>query len=193
MGDIVLAGATSGTITVQPTAVAGSNTLTLPAANATVLTSTSPSSDLPSSINGPAFAAYMSTATQSISNASFTKVQFNTEIFDTNNNYDPTTNYRFTPTVAGYYQINATIIFANAASGRMIHCIFKNGSEYARLSNLNLATTSGVRASGGAVIYMNGSTDYLELFVYQDSGGALNISGSDAITAQWSGVMVRSA
>lgn len=36
MGDIVLAGATSGTITLQPTAVAGSSTLTLPASTGTL-------------------------------------------------------------------------------------------------------------------------------------------------------------
>lgn len=38
MGDLVLAGGTSGTITLTPTAVAGSNTLTLPASTGTVLT-----------------------------------------------------------------------------------------------------------------------------------------------------------
>jgi hypothetical protein len=40
MGDLVLKGATSGQITVTPTAVAGTNTLTLPAATGTVLAST---------------------------------------------------------------------------------------------------------------------------------------------------------
>lgn len=47
MGDIVLAGATSGTITLQPTAVAGSSTLTLPAANATVITTASGGQSIP--------------------------------------------------------------------------------------------------------------------------------------------------
>lgn len=47
MGDIVLAGATSGTITLQPTAVAGSSTLTLPAANATIITTASSGQSIP--------------------------------------------------------------------------------------------------------------------------------------------------
>ena len=47
MGDLVLAGGTSGTITVTPTAVAGSNTLTLPAATGTILTTASSGQIIP--------------------------------------------------------------------------------------------------------------------------------------------------
>jgi len=47
MGDIVLAGATSGTITLTPTATAGSSTLTLPAANGTVITTASSGQSIP--------------------------------------------------------------------------------------------------------------------------------------------------
>ena len=54
---------------------------------------------------GPAFSVQMG-STQSISSGTYTKLQFNTKNYDTNNNFDATTNYRFTPTVAGYYQIN---------------------------------------------------------------------------------------
>jgi hypothetical protein len=44
-----------------------------------------------------------------ITSNTFTKVQINTEEFDTNSNFDSTTNYRFTPTVAGYYQVNGSV------------------------------------------------------------------------------------
>jgi len=47
MGDIVLAGATSGTITLTPTATAGSSTITLPAANGTVITTASSGQSIP--------------------------------------------------------------------------------------------------------------------------------------------------
>lgn len=184
MGDIVLAGATSGTITLQPTAVAGSNTLTLPAANATVLTSTSPSSDLPSSINGPAFSAYSGAAT-SIANASFTKVLFDTEEFDTNSNFASS---RFTPTVAGYYQINAGVGLPYSTA---IISIFKNGSEYKR----GTQNGSGAYAPGltvASVVYFNGSTDYVEIYAYQASGSAQNNS-SGSQTSYFNGAMVRAA
>ena len=56
----------------------------------------------------PAFQAYLSDD-QTISNATVTKINFNTESFDTDNAYDNSTNYRFTPQVAGKYYIAVTI------------------------------------------------------------------------------------
>ena len=67
-------------------------------------------------VNTPAFLATLS-ADQSISNSTLTKVQFNTEVFDTNSNYDNATNYRFTPTVAGYYQLNLQLTLDNNGDG----------------------------------------------------------------------------
>ena len=45
--------------------------------------------------NTPAFYAHLS-SNQTIGTASYTKVQFDTELFDTDNAYDNSTNYRFT-------------------------------------------------------------------------------------------------
>jgi hypothetical protein len=86
--------------------------------------------------DGPAFSAYSST-NQSITSSTFTKVQFNTEEFDTNSNYDNATNYRFTPTVAGYYQVNGNIRYdASTAPTRCILSVYKNGSEFKRGNDL---------------------------------------------------------
>ena len=52
--------------------------------------------------NTPAFEAYRS-SNQTPSNDTLTKVQFNTEVYDTDNAYDNSTNFRFTPQVAGKY------------------------------------------------------------------------------------------
>ena len=51
--------------------------------------------------NKPAFNATMSS--QSIPNATYTKLEFGTEVVDTNSAYDNSSNYRFTPTTAGKY------------------------------------------------------------------------------------------
>ena len=76
---------------------------------------------------GPAFFAYR-TSTQSVTAGVTTKVQLNGELFDTHGCFDSTTNYRFTPTVAGYYQFNATLgIFGNNGSQSNVE-IRKNGS-----------------------------------------------------------------
>ena len=67
--------------------------------------------------NTPMFEAVMS-ANQALGNGSTTKIQFNTERFDTNGNYDHSTNYRFTPTVAGNYQFDVSVQYAAGGSDR---------------------------------------------------------------------------
>ena len=59
--------------------------------------------------NVPAFYAYLSSS-QDINDSTNTKVQFNTELFDTDNTYDNSTNYRFTPGVAGKYVITIQML-----------------------------------------------------------------------------------
>jgi len=109
---------------------------------------------------GPVFSATRST-TQSISSSTFTKVQFNTEVFDTNSNYDNSSTYRFTPTVSGYYQFNWRVS-CDTTGITMFSAIYKNGSIYRR----GAQPTSTYGSNGSAVIYMNGSTDYVEIYAY---------------------------
>ena len=138
----------------------------------------------------PAFSAYAG-STQSISNASFTKVQCNTEEFDTNSNYDNATNYRFTPTVAGYYQVSGSVAGA-AAYAQLLASIYKNGSEFKRGAQAGSAGAYLYQASVSAIIYLNGSTDYVELYAYQQSGGSGTINNGQALT-YFQAAMVRSA
>jgi hypothetical protein len=100
--------------------------------------------------SGPTFRAYRLNAsgTQSVSNGVNTKVALTGEYFDTDNCFDSTTNYRFTPTKAGYYQINATF----ALGGSISHAdgsINVNGSETWRLQTYN--NTAAFTSSGGNV------------------------------------------
>ena len=124
--------------------------------------------------DAPAFYAGTS-ATFSASNATWTKVPLNTELFDTNNNFDATTNYRFTPTIAGYYQFSAALFVAGAGSGGCIFSIRKNGSTYYRICTLTNSLAVNQQTSGAILLYANGSTDYFELFCYQTSGGTLTM------------------
>jgi hypothetical protein len=125
--------------------------------------------------NIPAFSATTLTG-QSLPNGTFTKIQFNVETFDTNSNYDPTTNYRFTPTVAGYYQINGNVAFVGAASGYVQVGIYKNGGIFIQGSMGPHNTSIGGQANASAVIFFNGSTDYVEFYGWQNSGGALALN-----------------
>jgi hypothetical protein len=140
---------------------------------------------------GPSFKATMSAVT-AISNAGATKLVLNLEEWDTNSNYDSATNYRFTPTVAGYYLITGSMFMSAATTSRVGVAIYKNGSEHA------WQFMSGVTSSGGAnpqvstIVYANGSSDYFELYAAQDAASSVNASNNNVLT-WFSGALVRSA
>jgi hypothetical protein len=113
--------------------------------------------------NGPAFSARRSTD-QNISSSTWTKIQFNTENFDTASCYDNATNYRFTPNVAGYYQFNLNSSLAASGLSFVALAIFKNGSE-AFLSS-HFAGTGAIYNGCSTLLSMNGSTDYVEGYGY---------------------------
>jgi hypothetical protein len=145
--------------------------------------------------NGPAFSAYGG-ASYSITQGVDTKVRFNTERFDTANCFDNTTNYRFTPNVAGYYQVNYIARFAATAPTIAYVMLFKNGSLYVvgnQIMGISAGTNFDVPAS--EIVSMNGTTDYLE--VYLNVGGGSSISINDAnlstFTSQFSGFLARAA
>lgn len=138
----------------------------------------------------PAFSAYASSTT-SIPNNAFTKVAFQTEEFDTNSNFDSSTNYRFTPTVAGYYQITLQIQF-NSAPNSVWCSIYKNGSRFKEPGTQGGAGAYIFGTGLSVLIYLNGSTDYVEGYAYQNSGGALNV-GTGAATTYFQGFLARSA
>jgi len=111
----------------------------------------------------PAFRARLS-ANQSLSNNTLTKIQVDNETFDTLGEYDNATNYRYTPSVAGYYQVNGTIYFNGSGVTRGIVRIYKNGGEVGRTDFSN--TGNDIIMNYSDIVYLNGSTDYLELYGY---------------------------
>jgi len=132
--------------------------------------------------NAPAFSAYRSGSNQSVTAGSWTKVQAQTEEFDTASAYDNATNFRFTPQVAGYYQVNAQLCPAGVTVIRGIVAIYKNGSIFKIGSDYLSDATTVARSSVSALIYMNGTTDYLEMFgfVSASSGTAFGFAtGAD--------------
>ena len=121
----------------------------------------------------PAFSAYATIAT-SCASATYTKVAFQAKEFDTANAFDSTTNYRFQPTVAGYYQVNLALVWAQSATGYGISTIYKNGSEFKRGSANAFIAANNISSVASAIIYLNGSTDYIEGYAYQATGGSLS-------------------
>ena len=184
MGTLVLNGATSGSTTIQPTDAA-TVTATLPGATGTIMVSG----------NMPAFSAYKSGGNQSISANTWTKCTFQTKEFDTNNNFDNATNYRFTPTVAGYYQIQGCVYITGGAYEAYYGIsLYKNGSQY-KSNAMNTANgqLGDVAMTVSSVVYCNGSTDYLEIYGYTNLTTSPVFTGSTIYTTWFNGVLVRTA
>jgi hypothetical protein len=185
---VVSASATgAGVITLAAPVTATNRTITLPDATGTLLSTATPG--VP--IGGPAFSAY-SGSNQTLSNSTWVKVQFGLEEFDTNSNYDNATNYRFTPTVAGYYQVIGACNFATNSSATRFLQVYKNGSSFKQLQNVVANGLNYMELSGSCLVYLNGSTDYVELYALQNSGGSLDTSGNQS-QVYFQAAMVRSA
>jgi aspartate aminotransferase-like enzyme len=145
-------------------------------------------------LNGPAFSAYAAAVLQTITSGSQQKVLFQVEEFDTNNNY---ANSRFTPTVAGYYQLNAEVRLDGASgTGEMMIVIWKNGAEYRRGTNQQgtQIATNFWAMQVSSVVYANGTDDYFEIYVQQGSGGNLTVTAVNVPYITWfNGCMMRGA
>lgn len=88
--------------------------------------------------------------------SSSTQINYNTVTYDTKSYFDTSTD-RFTPLIAGYYQVNFRIRLTS--SGRVLGEVYKNGS---REHYTGVDGTAG-SCIGTATIYCNGSTDYLDV------------------------------
>lgn len=118
---------------------------------------------LDAATKGPAFAAQGSLISPAV-NVS-TKAPITTEVFDTNGNYDAA-NSRFTPTVAGYYQVNADggNRVALATFGIYISIMKNNATVFGQGGSTGNDVTFA-RGQASALVYMNGTTDYLEVYL----------------------------
>jgi len=131
----------------------------------------------------PAFSAYQSSAQTLVSSTS-TKITFEVEEFDTNNNF---ASNRFTPTVAGYYQFFTAIQMGVQAS-IIVLTFFKNGSAAKVVGQTSTSVLSLI--NGSALIYCNGSTDYVEVYALLGIGQALYATSS---SVYFQGSLARSA
>jgi len=138
--------------------------------------------------NTPAFQAAMSTVAQTLSDNTQAKVAFNVATYDSGSTYD-TTNYRFTPGVAGKYFVSTSVYNSADSDSEMqtTHCTFKkNGTIIHYIGNLDSRTAGygrGKVCAGSAVIEL-GASDYVEVFttVNTVSGGAARVNGETTQT-----------
>ena len=141
-------------------------------------------------VNTPAFFA-RNTANQTVNDNVDTKVTLGTEVFDTDNCFDNTTNYRFTPNVAGKYCIYSKVTCDEAAGNvrNAQNKIYKNGSNIST-SFVNFHSNDpdnkdgeGASPTQSLVLEMNGTTDYVELYSAIDThnGGTAYVQGNATV------------
>ena len=200
----ITTGVIDGTATIANTAISGTITTSqlsgsitsdkITSVNAnTITTGTLPSARLGSDVmvsgNMPAFSVYLS-SNQTMSNNTDVIVPFDTKEFDTASCYDTST-YRFTPTIAGYYQFNMAVLGAGGATSVSYISFYKNGSAFKRGSQIP-NNADGVIPASSALIYLNGSTDYVEGYFAQLSGVSRALT-TGAGFCYFQGYLVRTA
>lgn len=149
-----------------PTAAVGTNTTQL-----------ATTAFVQAALNGPAFSAYRTTTDQSITSATTTEAVLNAELWDTASCFDTSTG-RFTPNVAGRYQLNAgiTLVATGLTEARVY--IHKNGAFYKRGEVQISPSTGFVEVVASCVMDMNGTTDYASVFVYANGTSPTISQGS---------------
>jgi len=130
--------------------------------------------------SAPAFSAFQNAA-QTIGTTTYAKITLQSEEYDTNNCFD-TTLSRFTPNVPGYYQVNGGFTVASSSSAGTAS-VWKNGSLYRQGQN---TVSSGYTVS--TVVYLNGTTDYVELYGYITTG---QNTTANQIGCYFNGVLVK--
>ena len=187
MSSVTILGDTSGSVVLAAPAVAGSSTITLPTTGGTVMATG----------NMPAASVYMANTMNGVSSDVFTKVQFDTKVFDTatcfNNTGSTATlnglsvpSYSFCPNVAGYYQVTMNMDNYGSTSGLNItQQIFKNGVRHTYNYVYSSALSSGgyeIPQTLGCLVYLNGTGDYINGYLQFNNGSAIQIYGGQSVT-----------
>ena len=129
--------------------------------------------------NTPLFHAYGTGGYQAIPNATPTTVNVSNERFDSDDAFNTSTK-RFTPQTAGKYFVYGNIARDGNWQAYARLYLAKNGNAAGSETLFN--TTDDVGSNGGVhvsgIIEMNGSTDWIELMVRQDTGNSFNLLNS---------------
>jgi hypothetical protein len=127
--------------------------------------------------NGPAFFAATLYNITASNNTTTVAATYNTPLFDTASAFNTSTG-RFTPQVAGYYQANVIADFGSNGIGSCSSVgaiLLKNGSFYSGAGG-SVSGTSFAGYVNSALVYLNGSTDYIQAGIFQNTGGTVTLA-----------------
>jgi hypothetical protein len=151
----------------------------------------------------PTFSAYATS--QSIPSSTPTNITYTTKEFDTAGCFNNTGStvtlnslsvpaYAFCPPVAGYYQINAEVAYNVVSSSRYCYIIiYKNGGQWKQGSFCPLNSADYASVNVQAVVYLNGTSDYIQIYSGQNSVGSVSTIVSGISYTHFSACFLRSA
>ena len=156
----------------------GTTTLTLGSSNANTLSLNSSITTLPSTLtNTPMFGAYGNGTT--VGNNSYTKIEFQNEVYDTDSAFDSSSNYRFTVPSGkgGYYFFNIILAPDNGVTFTDWRAqLYKNGSNGGQAAGFFNFASDTKDVSGdfpnitGSCVVNLSAGDYIEVYGYHNSG-----------------------
>ena len=208
MSKVQLQGNVSGTgvFTIASPNSNTDRTLTLPDNTGTVVTTGSTGgvsqAMLASGVagNGPAFRATLGSNISLTQNV-ITLIPFDTEVFDINNRYNPTSGtvggipaYSFLPNVAGYYYIHMTLGFAGGGgpvTGPFTLTAYLNGGAAFQLAR-SAVVSDFPFTNGSIIVYLNGTTDSISMYAVQNATASATIQGG-AQFAVFEATLIRAA
>lgn len=123
------------------------------------------------------------TNSQTIATGTWTKVALNEEIYDVGNDFDSTTNYRFTAPVSGYYLVSGQLSWNSMGNNSFYLSIWRNGSSADRIVTDSIKPAVGVVHTQRIVdiVYLT-ANQYIELYCYQDSGSNVSTIAGNLYT-----------
>lgn len=131
-------------------------------------------------------ARVFNSANISITTATVTALTFNSERYDNGGLHDTGSNTsRLTAPITGLYSIGASVRYAANVTGIRNTLIRLNGATF-------IATDTRTATAGGNATdvtlgaqYQMVAGDYVELVVFQDSGGALNVTSAGNLSPEF--------
>jgi hypothetical protein len=128
--------------------------------------------------------------TQTIPTNTDTKIQYSDEVFDTLNEYDNVTNYRFTAKNAGYYDVRAMVLtdaYIWTAGQIIVLKLYKNGVQYSHLYRNEIETTETyfMNPFGSDIVYLD-VNDYVEIYIKHERGADTNLLNAFSLSNYFS-------
>jgi len=124
--------------------------------------------------------AYRNGNVTGLADATYVKVELNAETYDTNNDFDSTTNFRYTAPVSGYYYISAAADIYGTACSSAQAAVYIDGTK--RMQGSYSAAANEVSSVVSDIIYIAAGS-YVELYIYADvSSGTVGIAGYTSTT-----------